>query len=81
MPGRDASGPLGLGPQTGGGWGNCSNPSRVRYFGRGFSNYCRRGFSRLSPIDQENRSLQSKIEQLEQEVAKLSKALNQKPQE
>jgi len=49
MPGFDGTGPMGAGPMTGGGWGNC-NPSGRYYgaprygLGRGFRGGFGRGF-------------------------------------
>jgi len=51
MAGRDRTGPMGAGPMTGRGLGNCAGSGAVRYGGgrgrgAGFGNACRRGSGR-----------------------------------
>ena len=47
MPGRDGSGPMGVGPMTGRGLGICTGVNAVKYgAGLGLGLACRRGFGR-----------------------------------
>jgi hypothetical protein len=93
MPRRDATGPVGLGSRTGRGLGNCANGNQSNlgntsrmlgnrsFFGRGFGNFCRGGFWRFTPPQQEQLSLDNKISELEQEISKLKLELNRKSED
>ena len=64
MPGMDGTGPNGMGPMTGGGFGVCAQPDNAKRGaglgrGRGFGRRCGRGYARnvyINSIPQKSRS-------------------------
>ena len=90
MPGKNGTGPLGQGPMTGGGFGDCvsrddvnsQNYTRILDMGRGV--HCGRGkrfegaFRRGSvPQVDEKQYLKDKLESLEQEINSVKRKLNE----
>lgn len=79
MPGKDKTGPQGIGP-TGRGMGGCVNASQTQ-FGKGFKRgCCNKGFGggcRQSMTEQEEKSfLQSEITAMEKRLEALNKSEN-----
>lgn len=76
MPRRDGTGPLGEGPMTGGGRGNCADNASGGFYGRGGGRgiYCRR----RSTVNYSEASLKSEKSNLEARLAEINKRLDEK---
>ena len=83
MPGRDGTGPLGLGPLTGRGLGPCGRGLGFRrFFGRGRGLGLGLGFGRVFGVrtltkEEEKEILKDELKILEEEIAEIKKRLKE----
>jgi len=83
MPGFDGTGPMGVGPMTGGGRGFCAVPMRDwrgsrggRFFGRGRGRGWRHGWMRFNqPREEDLETLKAYAGDIKQELANIEECI------
>jgi len=83
MPGFDGTGPLGMGPMTGGGRGFCVKPARgarTTYRGRGLAGLYGWGYPAM-PAQAELEMLRNEVDLLEKELEILEVRLKSKEEQ